>query len=231
MFNKLREEEGGSGQFGIVLFNSSQQVKPSEQLKSERETQNENETNTKSLLAVIGCTAQVTKFDPLPDGRIMTNNVGKFRFRILRIINEKPYITAKVKRISDDVPSHNLFPQIEDVWNALQDVLTLSNKLYDKGLDLSADIKRLDPNAENSQIFVAKDNDEQVPKGWPAPDRAEEFSFAICQVLDMPLAEQQILLQLTDTSARLKRQLNMLTTARNYLAAQVTIKNAGLKGF
>lgn len=228
MFNKLREQ-GDDGRFGIVLFNS-QQVPPSQQLKSERE--NNKDKDSKSLLAVIGCTAQLTKFDPLPDGRIMTNNIGKSRFRILRIIEEKPYITAKVKTINDEVPDINLFPQIKEVWKALQDVLTLSNKLYDKGLDLSADIKRLDPNVDDGKVFMNSDDDQdQVQEGWPSPKRAEEFSFAICQVLDMPLAEQQILLQLTDTSARLKRQLNMLSTARNYLAAQVTIKNAGLKGF
>jgi hypothetical protein len=60
-------------------------------------------------------------------------------------------------------------------------------------------------------------------------DRTQDFSFAVSQVLDMPLSEQQILLQTRRTSHRLRKQNRMLDTARQYLAAQVVIKEAGLK--
>lgn len=159
----------------------------------------------------------------MPDGRIMVNNIGRERFRILRIIEEKPYTRAVVQFMHDDAPSDNLTSLVGEVWQALQDVLRLSNKLYDKVLDLSPDLKRLAPGVS------AGEGEEGLPEGWPSPAKLEQFSFAVCQVLDMPLKEQQIMLQICDTRARLQRQFKMLKTARQYLAAQVTIKDAGLK--
>lgn len=201
MFNRLQEE---NSQFGIVLYESKS-----------------------NSLALFGCAAEVTRFDPLPDGRIMTNNVGKQRFKIIRIIEEKPYIRAKVELLHDAKPTENICSALEDVWQALLDVLRLSNKLYGKNLDLSPDIRRLAPSKESETM--KPEADEQVPDGWPSPKKSEEFSFAVCQILEMPLKEQQIMLQLTDTGARLRRQHTLLNTARQYLAAQVTIKEAGLK--
>lgn len=200
LFNRVRE---GDSRFGIVLYDSKS-----------------------NSLALIGCAAELTRFESLPDGRIMTNNIGRQRFRILNIIDEKPYTRAMVEFLRDDPPKENLSKLESEVWQALQDVLRLSNKLYDKVLDLSADIKRLAPDGEESN---KQNEEEDVPEGWPSPKRLEDFSFSVCQVLDMPLKEQQILLQIQDTGVRLKRQLKMLTTARQYLAAQVTIKEAGLK--
>lgn len=179
-----------------------------------------------AALASVGCAAELTRFEPLPDGRIMTNNIGRERFRIVRIIDEKPFTRAMVEFLNDDAPQENLSAIMEEVWKTLQDVLRLSNKLYDKGLDLSPDIKRLAPGGEADK--EEKPSEENMPEGWPSPRRAEDFSFAVCQVLDMPLKEQQILLQIRDTAARLGRQSKMLQTAQRYLAAQVTIKDAGL---
>lgn len=203
MFNRIREH---NSRFGIVFY--------------------EGQSNS---LALIGCTAEVMRFDPLPDGRIMTNNMGKQRFKILRIIEEKPYIRAKVELLDDAAPTENTMPLVQDVWTALQDVLRLSNKLYEKGLDLSSDIKQLAPHGDGENLRGGEDD--SLPQGWPSPKIAEQFSFAVCQVLDMPIKEQQIMLQMTDTASRLRMQYKMLSTARQYLAAQVTIKNAGLKDF
>ncbi|PXF41623.1 LON peptidase N-terminal domain and RING finger protein 3 [Gracilariopsis chorda] len=193
LFNRLRD---GDARFGIVLYDA----------------------NTSSL-AQVGCSAELTRFEPLPDGRIMTDNVGRRRFEIVKIIDEKPYTRALVRFFDDKAPGGDLSSLVKEVSLALQDVLRLSNKLYDKVLDLSPDIKRLAP---NGQIPQTDDS------GWPSPSMVQEFSFSVCQVLDMPLKEQQILLQIDDTAARLRRQEKMLDTARKYLAAQVTIKEAGL---
>lgn len=203
MFNSVRETDST---FGIVLY--------------------EGKSNS---LALVGCTAEVTQYDPLPDGRIMTNNVGRQRFKIVRIIEEKPYIRAKVELLQDAAPSENVLPLIQEVWAALDDVLVLSKKLYEKEMSLSVQIRQLAPTDDGANLKPAED--EEVPEGWPSPKLVEEFSFAVAQVLDMPLKVQQVMLQMTNTASRLRKQLKMLTTARKYLAAQVTIKNAGLKDF
>lgn len=197
LFNRIRDS---NGRFGIVLYNPDS-----------------------SELALIGCDAELTRFEPLPDGRIVTSNIGRRRFRIVRIIDDKPYTRAMVQHVSDELPKKNLRQLMKDVWQTLEDVLRLSTKLYDKTLDLGSDLRRLAPMDEKDL-----GNDGSFPEGWPSPAWVEEFSFAVSQVLDMPLAEQQILLQMRDTAARLQRQNKRLQVARQYLAAQVTIKEAGL---
>lgn len=199
LFNRIRD---GDSRFGIVLYDPES-----------------------AALASIGCTAELTRFEPMPDGRIMTNNIGRERFRIIRIIKEKPYTRAMVEFLKDDAPEEDLSSLMDEVWITLKEVLRLSNKIYDKGLDLSPDIKRLAPGGEADKEEKKEDS---MPEGWPSPRRVEDFSFAVCQVLDMPLKEQQILLQTRDTAQRLARQNKMLQTAQRYLAAQSTIKDAGL---
>lgn len=219
LFSRLRDRAAAGGQsegrFGIVL-------------SGER-------------LALIGCIAEVVRFDGLPDGRILTNNVGRHRFRIVRIVEEKPYIIAKVAPVHDDTPSENLMPLAVDVWKTLTDVLDISNRLYDKKHELSVALKKNNP-GNDGQALLPRDEEERgkqtdggsenvaaVPKGWPCPRRVEEFSFAVCDILDNSITGQQLMLQTTSTSERLGKQLKTLSMARQYLAAQMVIKDAGLK--
>lgn len=186
LFNRIHD--GEESRFGVVLYDKEADA-----------------------LALIGCSAELVRFEALPDGRIMTRNVGRERFRIVRILEEKPYMRALVEFVTDDPPRDECKDCASQVWAALQDVLSLSNKLYEKVLDLSPEIKRLAP-----------------PPSPTAEHNVQDFSFAVSQILDMPLREQQLLLQMRDTAKRLRRQSKMLNSARSYLAAQVTIKNAGL---
>lgn len=217
LFNRIRD---GDSRFGIVLYDKEY-----------------------DSLARIGCSAELVQFKPFPDGRIMTENIGRERFRIVKILENKPYIRAIVEFVNDLPPVENYSELEMNVWRALQDVLRLSNKLYDKGLDLSPEIKRLapvsvgeadsaSPAAEGQEAGDARSesatSSEEGRKGWPDPRRMQNFSFAVSQVLDVPLRDQQLLLQIRDTGKRLERQSKMLDSARQYLAAQVTIKEAGL---
>lgn len=185
LFNRIHD--GDESRFGVVLYDKEADA-----------------------LARVGCSAELLRFEALPDGRIMTRNVGRERFRIVSILEEKPYMRAIVEFVNDEAPADDCAQCAKQVWAALLDVLSLSNKLYEKVVDLSPEIKRLAPNEAQGGAEV------------------EDFSFAVSQILDMPLREQQLLLQMRDTSRRLKRQSKMLNSARSYLAAQVTIKNAGL---
>lgn len=189
LFNRM--QDGAERRFGVVMYDKESDG-----------------------LARVGCAAELVRFEPLPDGRIMTRNVGRERFRILRILEEKPYMRAHVQYIRDDPPPPDCADLERSVWALLQDVLALSNKLYEKAFDMSAEIRRTAPPNQATQAGPEEDA------------RMQDFSFAVNQILDMPLREQQVLLQITDTARRLRRQNTMLRTARNYLAAQVTIKNA-----
>ena len=94
-------------------------------------------------------------------------------------------------------------------------MLRLSNKLYNKGIDVNELVKDMSPPESGS----VKDELEDMK-------RRVRFSFAVSQVLDMSVRDQQLLLQTRDTRKRLQKQSKLLESARQYLAAQVTLKDA-----
>lgn len=138
-----------------------------------------------------------------------------------------------------------------NVWVALQDVLRLSNKLYDRTLELNAGLLNVAPvnaptdvglldastslpanlrsdggssGGDASEQDDARDGSSESVSA--ARKRSEAFSFAVAAILDQPLREQQRLLQTTDTGVRLRSLLRLLDAARRYLAAQSQIKDA-----
>lgn len=222
MFNRIRD---GNSKFGIVFYNKDIDA-----------------------IASIGCSAELTQFEPMSDGRIMTNSVGKSRFRIVNILEDKPYKRALVEYFHDVPPTDSDITELADaerqVWNALKDVLRLSNKLYDKSLELTKVVKDLAPESSESLSSNRADSSSKSseitseaktlsPTGKELShsdiQRMEDFSFAVSQILDMPVMQQQLLLQTRSTIRRFQKQSKMLDTARQYLAAQVVIKDADLK--
>jgi ATP-dependent Lon protease len=207
MFNRIRD---GDSRFGVIMWDKD-----------------------RDAIASVGCAAELVQFEQMPDGsgRIMTNSIGRSRFRVVNILDDKPYKRALVEYFSDDDVEASQIAELsaleDKVWEALQDVLRLSNKLYDKRMELGKQVQDLSPAG--------------VPKGKKLADaaagkvdevdvqRMQDFSFAIAQVLDMPLEQQQLLLQTRSTIYRFRKQAKILDTARQFLAAQVTIKEAGLK--
>ena len=109
-------------------------------------------------------------------------------------------------------------------------MLSLSNTLYGKSLDLKDSIKAIAP---ASAGLGGKQGGAGEEAGGGEGKRSEEerlrlFSFAVSQVLDMPLEDQQLLLQTQDTAKRLSKQITLLHKAKSYLAAQLSLKNVML---
>ncbi|KAF6001035.1 LON peptidase N-terminal domain and RING finger protein 3 [Cyanidiococcus yangmingshanensis] len=220
MFQRIRD---GDGRFGIVMFDKD-----------------------RNAHATIGTMAEITVYEPLPDGRIMTSSTGRQRFRVLKYTKESPYLVGLVEYFDDESrvesaeqiaaalkepltqsgtsgdngdAEQSLTTLERRVWTALGDVLRLSNKLYNRVVVLSKQV------VENSPETVLN-----VPENLIDPEqnfhRQKMFSFAVSSILDMPVRQQQLLLQTRDTAKRLLKQAQLLEGARQYLAAQVTIKNA-----
>lgn len=175
--------------------------------------------------ARVGTFCQVTEFQTQPDGRIFTVNEGDARFRVLKVTragSQMQFAKALVE-YHDDLDSDEDLTQLEDeVWTSLKQVLKLSNELYGKHLDLRDKIKALAPGEGLSE------DGGQRPEGSESA-RQRLFSFAVCQVLDMPILDQQLMLQMQNTSERLRKQLELLQQAQQFLSAQVSLKNADRK--
>ncbi len=148
--------------------------------------------------ATIGCSAEITDFRRLADGRLNIMTVGRKRFRVLEYIQEKPYRVGLVEWIEDFQPETDLTALSDEVSQLLKDIAYLLAKLTDKTVELPENL----------------------------PDAPVNLSFWVASNLYDLASEQQSLLELRDTSLRLRREVEILLASRNQLAARTALKDA-----
>lgn len=145
----------------------------------------------------VGCCAEVTQFERLEDDRMMVLSLGQQRFRVLDYVREKPYRVGLVEWIEDAPTQMDLRVLAADVTRLLEDVVRLSAKLTDQAIEVPKDI----------------------------PSLPTELSYWIASNFYGAAAEQQSLLELQDTAARLEREVEILTSTRSHLAARTVLKD------
>jgi ATP-dependent Lon protease len=149
-------------------------------------------------IAKVGCCAEVLRFQRLPDDRMKILTVGQQRFRVLEYTREKPYRVGLVEWIEDRPPTKDLRPIAREVEKLLRDVVHLSAKLTDQKIELPDDL----------------------------PNLPTELSYWVAGNLYGVATEQQALLEMQDTAGRLEREIEILTSTRNHLAARTALKDA-----
>ncbi len=149
-------------------------------------------------VANIGCCAEIVHYQRLPDDRMKIWTMGQQRFRVLEYVRQKPYRVGLVEWIEDKPPEKDLRPMAEDVEKLLRDVVHLSAKLYDQKIELPEDL----------------------------PNLPVELSYWIASNLYGVPSEQQSLLEMQNTAARLQREIDILTSTRNHFAARTALKDA-----
>lgn len=147
--------------------------------------------------ASVGCCAEIIQYQRLQDDRMKILTLGQQRFRVLEYVREKPYKVGLVEWIEDQPPQKDLRPLAMDVEQLLRDVVRLSAKLTDQNIELPEDI----------------------------PDLPTELSYWVGSNLYGVAEEQQALLEMQDTAARLEREAEILTSTRNHLAARTVLKD------
>jgi ATP-dependent Lon protease len=151
----------------------------------------------KGTVANVGCCAEIVHHQRLPDDRMKMVTLGQQRFRVLEYVREKPYRVGLVEWLEDETPSQDLLPLATEVEHLLRDVVRLSAKLTDQNIELPEDL----------------------------PDLPIELSYWVASNLYGVASEQQALLEMLDTSARLERESEILTSTRNHLAARTVLKD------
>jgi ATP-dependent Lon protease len=146
--------------------------------------------------AEVGCCAEIIQFERLRDDRMKILTLGQQRFRVLEYVREKPYRVGLVEWIEDQPPEKDLMPLAQEVGQLLQDVVRLSAKLTGQEIELPDTM----------------------------PDLPIELSYWIAGNLYGVAEEQQTLLEMQDTEARLDREAEILTSTRNHLAARTVLK-------
>ena len=148
-------------------------------------------------VASVGCCAEVIHHKRTPDDRMYVETLGQQRFRVLEYVREKPYYVGLVEWI-EDLPTDQDIPTLaNDVDQLLRDVVRLSTKLTGQDIELPDDI----------------------------PDSPIELSYWVAANLQGVPQEQQALLEMQDTAARLERESEILTSTRNHLAARTALKD------
>jgi len=147
--------------------------------------------------ASVGCCAEIVQFQRLPDDRMKIRTIGQQRFRVLEYVREKPYRVGLVEWIEDLPTERDLQPLADDVNQLLRDVVRLSAKLTGQEIELPDSI----------------------------PDLPLELSYWVASNLYGVAEEQQTLLEMQNTAARLEREAEILTSTRNHLAARTVLKD------
>lgn len=148
-------------------------------------------------VASVGCCAEIIQYQRLPDDRMKMLTLGQQRFRVLEMVREKPYLVGLVEWIQDEPPEQDLRPLATEVEALLRDVVRLSAKLMEQTIELPDDI----------------------------PSLPTELSYWVASNLYGVAPEQQTLLEMQDTVARLQREVEILTSTRNHLAARTALKD------
>ncbi|MBE9125716.1 MULTISPECIES: LON peptidase substrate-binding domain-containing protein [unclassified Coleofasciculus] len=148
--------------------------------------------------AAVGCCAEIVHFQRLPDDRMKILTLGQQRFRVLEYVREKPYRVGLVEWIEDKPTDTDLREVAKSVEQLLRDVVHLSGKLTEQKIELPEDL----------------------------PELPLELSYWIAGNLYGVASEQQALLEMQDTAARLEREADILTSTRNHLAARTVLKDA-----
>ncbi len=153
---------------------------------------------TSGEIAKVGCCAEIVRYQRLPDDRFKMLTIGQQRFRLLEYKREKPYRVGLVEWIDDEPTAQDLRPLGKEVTQLLNDVVHLSAKLTDQKIELPDDL----------------------------PISPLELSYWVAGNLYGVANEQQILLEMQNTVERLQREVEILSSTRNHLAARTALKDA-----
>ena len=147
----------------------------------------------------VGCTAQITQYEPLEDGQFAILSIGQDRFRIHQLKKDKTYLVGSVENLAlDDEPTSQIVSKGKTLYtNVLQYLSTLASA--------------------SGQEF---DAEAQIPKD------PFELIYLAASVIHAPTDEKQDLL-LQNSPTRLLSKLNALFSRENALLRVMPAQDMG----
>jgi ATP-dependent Lon protease len=147
-------------------------------------------------VAQVGCVAEICEVSPLPDGRSDIMTIGENRFRVVKYLRQQPYYLASVEPLSDAPDSGMSLQMATKVRGLLKQFFRLYGKVYKRDIELLDSI----------------------------PQEPEKLSYWVASTFpDLP-SEQQSMLELTDTAARLDREAAIVEAICRRLSALSSIE-------
>jgi Lon protease-like protein len=140
------------------------------------------EAGDEAVPHLVGTTARITQYEEMPDGRMDILVFGETRFRVTRASHDKPYLSAKVEPLDEEMGDLCLVqPAAEAVAGLFRKYLRALFAMT--GRSLSA---------------------------LQLPQEPAYLSYAVASVLQVPLAEKQSLLEIVGTARRLEHEAAIL---------------------
>jgi ATP-dependent Lon protease len=135
----------------------------------------------------VGCVAEVTEIQPMPDGRSNILTLGLIRYRLEAYVEHgDPYLVGRVSFFEDE----------EEDTGVLEERAEEVSKLFMR-----------------IAIAVRIINDERASLPDLPPTEPERLSFLVAAAMELDTAVKLELLELRSTAGRLKRLRDLLTRA------------------
>lgn len=133
----------------------------------------------------IGCVAEITQTETMPDGRSNILTVGLIRYRIEKYVeSEREYLTAQVSFFEDDPEDH------ETLRASAQEVAATFTRIARS---------------------VRKINDERTNLPDISDTEPQRLSFLVAAAVELDMNAKQALLELRSTARRLERLREILS--------------------
>lgn len=156
-------------------------------------------------MASIGTVLEITEFENVPDGRIFVTNKGREKFKVLKVVKEKPVMLCEVEMMPEEGKSDSA--EAKELAKEVADLLRSTIKLNVKMQSLSVPEDQLEP----------KELDELGPV---------ELSYWVASFFSDVKLLQQNLLEEESTIKRLNREKEILSETVRYYSAAAALKGA-----
>jgi Lon protease-like protein len=154
-------------------------------------------------MASIGSTLEISEFANVPDGRLFVTSKGKERFKVLKVVAEKPILLCEVEVLKED----------EETEEAKQLSLEVA--------DLLRNTIRLNVKMQNIETKEDQIEPEELSTLGP-----RDLSFWVASFFSDVKLLQQNLLEEEDTVRRLQKEKDVLTETVRYYSAASALKSA-----
>lgn len=136
-------------------------------------------------LGSVGCATEIAVQQELPDGRSNLLCVGVSRFHLVAYVEGEPYAQAQVEFFDDDIAFDDLSGDVQQAKALFARLSAIIRKVRDE-----------------------KDQDDEAMPDLP--DDPQALSFLLAAYLDIDVSDKQDLLEMTDTSLRLREVIRLL---------------------
>eukprot|EP00892_Ulva_mutabilis_P007155 jgi/Ulvmu1/4811/UM020_0096.1 len=153
-------------------------------------------------LSTYGTVLEILHHKVFPDARLLTVSKGRERFRLVKIVQERPVLLCDVEYLEDDANEDDLSPSAEELKSLFRDVLKLNARYKNMPVD---------------EEFLAPPELEKLPPS--------QVAFWVGSMFSGDPEGQQSLLQTQSPQARIDMVKATLSEALKHTSAALAIES------